>query len=234
MNSSFLKPRETKPDPRSDLAKELDIPEGKVLRAEYFSKDVALPPNFLSLASPPADAQPAVALAPIRWAADTALPENEGRFAVVLDHVVSPSECRALLRLAEASVDLSRTNAFWGTTGGGGGGVEGAPGACWRPAMVNAGAGLEVLDSYYRNSERLVWDCQDVADRLWARCLQGEAGEVLRRRLEVLDGARDEGIVGAAKRAKLWNLAPQRWEMRGLNRRMRFLKYRKGQFFRRE
>lgn len=219
----FLKPQKENSDPRSDFAKELNITEGEVIPVKYFSKDVAIPPDFLSLTSPPPDAQP-VTLTPIDWR-ETSLPEYEGRYAAVVDNVISPSECQALLRLAEASVDLPRLNEFWETPG-----VE----RPWRPAMVNAGAGLEVLDSHYRNSERLVWDCQEVADRLWARCLQGEVGELIRRRLEVLEGDRDESIVGARRRAKLWDLPPQRWEMRKLNKRLRFLKYEPGQFFRRK
>lgn len=219
----FLKSDQKGSDPRSELSKELSIAEGQPIPVKYFSKDVPIPPGFLSLASPPADARP-VTLTTMDWR-DTALPEYEGRYAVVLDNAVSPSECQALLGLAESSVDLPRVNEFWKTPG-----AQGP----WRPAMVNAGAGLEVLDSSYRNSERLVWDCQEVVDRLWARCLRGEVGEVLRERLEVLDGARDERIVGASRRAKLWGAPPQRWEMRKLNERMRFLKYGPGQFFRRE
>lgn len=258
------------------------IPQGKPVRVEYFSRDMALPPGFLSpTGPPPPDARP-MTLTPIDWTAPrgeqhhqhhdddgisttavaAALPENEGRFAVVLEHVLSPSECQTLLRLAEASVDLPRANAFWRAAaagddaghepsggGGGGGGPGGAAAAArvvdegdpWRPAMVNAGAGTEVLDTWYRDSDRIVWDSEEVAGRLWARCLGGggggggeEVGERLRAALGALDGARDEGVVGPVRRAKLWGLPPQRWEMRGLNRRLRFLRYGPGQFFRRE
>lgn len=233
-------------DAPSDRAKTLSIPEGMPVRVEYFSRDIALPSDFLSPTGPaPPDARP-MTLTPIDWNATgnnennnnaaATLPENEGRYAAVLEHVLSPSECQTLLRLAEASVDLERANAFWTAAAGSasGSGPEGWEENPWRPAMVNAGAGTEVLDTWYRNSDRIVWDCQEVADRLWARCMRGEVGERLRETLGVLDGVRDEKVVGPVRRAKLWNQPPQRWEMRKLNKRLRFLKYGPGQFFKRE
>lgn len=197
-----------------------DIPEGQPMLVEYASKDIIIPPDFLSLTSPPSDAKP-VTFTPIDWKA-TCLPENDGRYAVMLGNVVSPSECQALLRLVESTVDLSRANKLWNTPG------DENP---WRPAMVYAGAGYEVLDTTYRNSDRIVWDCQEVVDRLWARCLQGEVGEILRAKLNVLDG--NEEIIGPSRKNKDRKAVHQRWEMKGLNKRMRFLRYGPGQFFRR-
>ncbi|KAI3391272.1 hypothetical protein diail_7652 [Diaporthe ilicicola] len=204
-----------KSDPRSDNAKSHGIPEGQPVQMQYASCDVAIPEDFLSLASPPPDAQP-VTISPIDWASTT-LPEYAGLFAVVLDNVLSPSECQALLQLAESSVDVFRMN----PTG------DHNP---WMPAMVNAGSGFEVLDSGYRNSDRLVWDQQEVVDRIWRRCLQGEAAEALRKRLGVLDG--DEELGAWRRRGPDWAVEKQRWEFRRLNQRMRFLKYGEGQFFR--
>lgn len=204
-------------DPRSDNARSHSIPEGEPVRMHYASRDVAIPADFLSLTAPPPDAQP-VTISPVDWASSP-LPEYNGLFAVVLENVLSPSECQALIELAESSVDVSRMN----STG------DHNP---WKPAMVNAGLGFEVLNSGYRNSDRIVWDHQEVVDRIWRRCLQGEAAEVLRKRLDVLDG--DEKLGAWRRRGPKWTVEKQRWEFRRLNQRMRFLKYGAGQFFRRE
>ncbi|KUI74394.1 hypothetical protein VM1G_09789 [Cytospora mali] len=211
-------------DPRSANARLHNIPEGKLVHMTYASKDVAVAPDFLSLAAPPPDAKP-VTITPIDWAS-TSLPGNEGRFAVVLDNVLSPSECAALVRLAESSVDMTRMpSAGAGATGGATDATD-----AWYPAMVNAGNGLEVLESSYRNSDRIVWDCQEVVDRLWARCLQGRAGEVLRERMDVLDG--DEQLGAWKRKGPDHRFVRQRWLFSRLNQRMRFLRYGPGQFFR--
>lgn len=203
-------------DPRSENAKAYDMREGEPVSVEYTSKDVPIPDNFLSNTTLPSDAKP-ITLAPIDWK-KTPLPEYEGRYAVVLDNVMSPSECQELIQLAESSVDMSCV-------------AEGIRNP-WRPAMVAAGPGYEVLHSKYRNSDRIVWDRQELVDRLWSRCLQGEVGQTLLKRLEVLDD--DERVLGIAKKGKNGEPVKERWEMRRLNKRMRFLKYGPGQFFRRK
>ncbi|KAF3760592.1 hypothetical protein M406DRAFT_342808 [Cryphonectria parasitica EP155] len=193
---NLSKSRTPAADPRSENAKAHQIPEGEPRVVE----DGSLPP----------DAQP-ITFNQIDWT-ETALPEYEDRYAVVLDNVLSPSECRTLLSLAESSVDVERMNSASSLQDP------------WRPAMVSAGAGMEVLDSGYRNSDRLVWDCQEVVDRLWARCLQGDVGETLMEKLAVLDG--DHRVTGITRKGK-----EERWEMVGLGKRMRFLRYGEGQFF---
>lgn len=203
-------------DPRSENAKAYDIPEGEPVPVEYISNNVPIPKDFLSVTSPPSDLKP-ITLAPIDWS-KTALPEYKGRYAVVLDNVISNSECQELIKLAEASVDMSRVAA----------GVKNP----WRPAMVAAGSGYEILHTTYRNSDRIVWDRQEVVDRLWARCLQGEVGETLLKKIAVLDN--DEKVVGITRKGKDWEIEAQMWEMRSLNERMRFLKYGPGQYFRRK
>lgn len=215
---NFLKEKvSSKSDPRSDNAKSHGIPEGTPVKTQYTSRDVTIPADFLSLTAPPPDAQP-VTIKPVDWAA-SALPEYDGLYAVVLENVLSPSECETLIKLAESSVDVFRMN----STG------DHNP---WMPAMVNAGNGYEVLETSYRNSDRIVWDQQEVVDRIWQRCLQGEAAEALRKRMDVLDG--DEKVGACRFRGRDWVVQKQRWEFRRLNQRMRFLKYGPGQFFRRE
>lgn len=208
---------------RSDYAKSLRLATGKPIRVEYFTKPMSLPPSFLSQ-SPPADALGPINLSTIDFSLDT-LPENKGRLALVLDNVLSPSECHTLISLAESSVDLDRLNTFWNTPG------DANP---WRPAMVNAGQGYEVLEPEYRNSDRIVWDSEELVARLWARCMQSDVGEALQTMLGELNGDDHAEVLGEKKK-KGWSWErPARWVMTGLNRRMRFLRYGPGQFFRRK
>lgn len=212
----------TSSEPRPDYTKSLSIPAGKPVLVEYFTQPITLPPAFLS-PSPPADALEPISLTPIDFASTT-IPENKGRLAFVLDNVLSPSECQTLLSLAESSVDLDRLNTFWKTPG------DTNP---WRPAMVNTGQGYEVLETSYRNSDRIVWDSEEIVARLWARCMQGEVGETLEAMLGGLTGDAHAEVLGEKKKG--WRLErPTRWVLKTLNRRMRFLRYGPGQFFRRE
>ncbi|OLN86462.1 hypothetical protein CCHL11_06436 [Colletotrichum chlorophyti] len=164
-------------------------------QTSYESNPVPIPASFLALPPPP-DAKP-VTLTRITWPA-TALPENGTRYAVVLDNVLTSAECAELLRLAEAS----STHAD----------------APWQPAMVNIGPGWEILEPEYRNSDRIIWDHQEIVDRLWKRCA-------------LAPGLREElaFVGGVAKPSKRLETG---WKFARFNKRMRFLKYQKGQFFR--
>ncbi|KAI0406034.1 oxidoreductase domain-containing protein [Xylaria palmicola] len=164
----------------------------------YRSNDIAIPPDFLK--SDPADAQP-ISYKPIDFQ-NSVLPEYKGCYAVVLDHVLSPSECARLLQLAEASVMEEDRQ-------------DGSP---WRPALVNIGGGYEVEVPHYRKSDRIIWDHQEMVDRLWARMA---ALPEIRETLAAVPGLADSGAVDVAKH-----------EFYRVNKRMRFLKYTPGQFFR--
>lgn len=174
----------------------------------YASKDVQIPADFLT--KTPRDSQPITA-SQIEWK-NSVLPENGDRYAVVLDNVISKSECEILLGLAEASVPDAEE----------GGEAERQS---WKPALVNIGGGYEILEANYRNSDRIIWDQQEVVNRLWERCLQAPG---IKERLSVIET--DETILGPVRK----RAGGQRWELRMLNKRMRFLKYGPGQFFRRE
>lgn len=171
---------------------------GAPVKTVYRSNAVAIPDQFLR--SDPADAQPII-YDPIDFAASV-LPEYAGYYAVVLDHVLSPSECAQLTQLAEDSVmDEDRE--------------DGSP---WRAALVNIGGGYEVEVPDYRKGGRIIWDSQDIVDRLWERMA---AVPEIREALSTLPkGAVDESV----DRTK--------YEFYRVNERLRFLKYTPGQFFR--
>ncbi|KAI5861176.1 hypothetical protein GGS23DRAFT_577469 [Durotheca rogersii] len=176
------------------------------VRVLYASKDVPILDDFLK-AEPP-DAEPTT-FRQIDFAA-TPLPEYAGMYAVVLDHVLSASECTALIRLAEASVVDANYNE-----------ADGTP---WGPALVNIGGGFEIAEPQYRNSDRIIWDQQEVVDRLWARLA---AVPQVSDSLLAFGQSHLRGPVGAGGApVQEW------WDFHRLNRRMRFLRYGPGQFFR--
>ncbi|KAI1205161.1 uncharacterized protein F4807DRAFT_293034 [Annulohypoxylon truncatum] len=181
-----------------------------LVKTNYVSKDVAVPSDFLR-ADPP-DAEP-ITFTQIDFAR-TPVPEFKGLYAVVLDHVLSPSECAQLLEYAESSVSDENRNK--------------ATGSAWSPALVSAGGGYEVSSPSYRNSDRIIWDNQDMVDRLWAR---------LERVPEIREGLlsftqEPNRVVLRARGEKDARAEPLVWDFHKVNKRMRFLKYGKDQFFR--
>ncbi|KIM25824.1 hypothetical protein M408DRAFT_204715 [Serendipita vermifera MAFF 305830] len=194
----------------------------KIVATSYTSKPVKVFPSFLK--TTPYDAQPILTY-PVDFA-KTPLPEYEGLYAVVLDNVLSPSECKQLIAYAEESAGLggeTKTNQNEQDIkedGASGKTVE-VENNGWRPAMVNAGRGREVLMTDYRNSDRIIWDDQDMMNRLWARCLQGEG---IKEQLGRIEGRLLIQGPSAVNRGEKWHFSR-------LNERMRFLKYGPGQFF---
>ncbi|KAK6074900.1 oxidoreductase domain containing protein [Seiridium cupressi] len=174
------------------------------VQTSYSSADVEIPSDYLT--SEPYDAKPII-LKQINFK-DTVLPEYDGGFAVVLDNVLSPSECAQLISMAESSVlDKNKIE-------------DGDP---WQPALVNIGSGYEVLQADYRNSDRIIWDQQDIVDRIWARM------ERVPGVREMLSRFNENDLLGGRKR----NGKPgMNWDFHRVNKRLRFLKYGSGQFFR--
>ncbi|KAI1477487.1 hypothetical protein F4774DRAFT_198102 [Daldinia eschscholtzii] len=164
------------------------------VKTSYQSNDIPIPDDFLR--TEPHDAQP-ITFKQIDFA-ETVLTEFKGLYAVVLDHVISPSECAKLVEMAEASVHPKSRNK-----------MNGSP---WAPALVNVGSGYEAEVLDYRNSDRIIWDQQDIVDRLWARLEQ-----VPQIKETLLTAEQPKGTV---------------WDFQRLNKRMRFLKYSQGQYFR--
>jgi hypothetical protein len=116
--------------------------------------------------------------------------------------------------------------------------------------MINIGGGQEMLAKEIRDCERIIWDDKRVTDAIWERVkwvLQtnlnfleaGELGEPVNWRdkcqlfdtgIGVLQGERAKHVVDSWFSGR----KDEKWVCRGLNERMRFLKYESGQYFRRE
>lgn len=135
---------------------------------------------------------------------DSDLPEYDGHIAFVLENVLSTDECKQLLALAEGSVLRDPDEER---------NPEDWP---WKPAMVY-GPGGETLNSNYRNSGRIMWDEPVIAHRVWQRCAQVPAVQDALARVNEIR-SRPYGS----------------WKFTELNKRMRFLKYTQGQFFKRK
>ena len=73
-----------------------------------------------------------------------ALPEYASHYAVVLDNVLSLEECDILISAAEAH-------------------------GAWERATINIGAGIQAPDEETRKCGRMIWDSQELADRIWQR-----------------------------------------------------------------
>ncbi|RDL40841.1 Uncharacterized protein BP5553_00820 [Venustampulla echinocandica] len=180
------------------------------VRTNYTSLPVSIPPDFLG---PLADtSKPTVSRIDF---ANSPLPEYKSFYAVVLDNVLSAQECQELIHMAEQSAGAH-----------GNGPEKSVENNGWRPAMVNAGYNFEVLSLEYRNSDRIIWDNQEIAHRLWLRVLQGEG---MKEYFEEMEGEEYAPVIGprSVKLGERWAVAEK-----GLNERLRFLKYGEGQFFR--
>jgi len=122
---------------------------------------------------------------------NSSLPENAGMYAVVLDGVLSSKECHELVEAAKAH-------------------------ASWERALVNVGGGMQMLSEGTRKCERIIWDDQEIMDRLWARV------EPFVPELQHFD-------VPLKKHITRDNL-----DLTKLNNRMRILKYGQGEYFKRK
>ncbi len=150
-----------------------------------------LPPDFLTGPAPNLQKQT------INFK-KTDLPEYDGLYATVLDGVLSREECESLIKSAEAT-------------------------ACgeWEQALVNIGNGRQKLYTDVRDCGRIIWDDQDIVNKIWERC-EEHMGEI-----KYLSNQPKVTGLGPFKRKETW-------QMTRPNERMRFLKYGKGQYFRRE
>lgn len=91
----------------------------------------------------------------------------------------------------------------------------------WEQAMVNTGGGRQALYTDVRDCGRIIWDDREIVERIWSR---------VKAYVPEIDSLQNMGRVtgiGPVKRKETWRISR-------LNERMRFLKYGKGQYFRRE
>jgi hypothetical protein len=148
-----------------------------------------LPADFLSGPAPNPTASPILF-------ENTPLKQYKGLYAVVLDGILSADECHALVSAAEAQ-----------------------NGGEWERALVNIGGGRQKMAEDIRKCSRIIWDDQEVVNRIWARC---------------------EPLLPEVKTLRRWNRVTgvervkTDWELTRLNERMRLLKYTAGEYFRRE
>lgn len=89
----------------------------------------------------------------------------------------------------------------------------------WKPATLRLTPGVEVASRPgYRQSDRIVWCSQAVTDRLWERLASAE-------------GVRENLAVVKQQYGKV---REGEWQFRRMNDRMSFLRYEKGQYFKRK
>jgi hypothetical protein len=130
--------------------------------------------------------------------AQTDIPEYKGLYATVLDGILTPEECRTLVAAAEDQ-----------TSGK------------WERAMVNIGNGEQALYEDTRKCGRIIYDSQDMVDRVWER-IKGLVPDLM----TVVNQPLVTGT-GPSKRREIWKYTR-------LNERMRFLKYTAGEYFKRK
>jgi len=82
----------------------------------------------------------------------------------------------------------------------------------WKPALIAVGDGWEVPAPGYRVGDRIIWDNKTIAARLWNRCILADG---VKEKMETV-GLEEMGA----------------WRFHSLNERLRFLKYRKDEYFR--
>jgi hypothetical protein len=129
---------------------------------------------------------------------NTGLPEYDGLYATVLDGILTPEECHTLVTAAENQAPKS-----------------------WERALVNIGNGEQAFYEDVRKCGRIIWDSQDIVDRIWERA-KGLVPE--------LTTIANQPLVtgtGPSKRREVWKYTR-------CNERMRLLKYTAGEYFKRE
>ncbi|KAK4555947.1 hypothetical protein LTR86_007167 [Recurvomyces mirabilis] len=120
---------------------------------------------------------------------DTVLPRYQGLYAVILDNVLTASECKALLEAAEASNN-----------------------GVWERAMVNIGGGKQRLMEDERCCGRIIYDDQNLATAVWKRIEHlSDVQEIVR-----LENVPKIFGNGPAKRGELWTVSRPNERMRFL------------------
>ncbi|EEH37902.2 hypothetical protein PAAG_00823 [Paracoccidioides lutzii Pb01] len=166
--------------------------------ATYHQRPSWLPEDFLC-----ADPQNASSRRIDFTKTNSAFPEYEGHYALMVDDLLSKEECDLLIRAAEESTisDSNKTPK-------------------WDQALINVGNGQQMLHTDTRRCSRILWDCPWLAERILSRIRP-----FIQDDIEVLRDV--PSIIGRepAQRQETWRLTR-------LNERLRFLRYYRGEYFR--
>ncbi|KAF2494265.1 hypothetical protein BU16DRAFT_464565 [Lophium mytilinum] len=143
-------------------------------------KPFTLPERFLE------GPAPAIKVSKIDFAKST-IPEYDNLWAVILDDVMTPAECKALVNAAEATTDGK-----------------------WERAMINVGNGRQALYEDTRNCGRIIWDDKEIVAKLWARV------EATVPELQYLENWPKVTGIGPQKRKETWRMTRLNERMRFL------------------
>lgn len=113
--------------------------------------------------------------------ADPPLPQYKDLFAVVIDDILTASECQEMIRRAEASTQ------------------DGV----WERALINIGGGRQMLAAETRNCGRIMWDNPELAQKLLERLMPFLQTFELH---QFTDRPRVTGLVGRGKSYRLTRL----------------------------
>lgn len=115
--------------------------------------------------------------------------EYKGRYAVILDNVLSPAECETLIKGAEATAANG-----------------------WERAMINVGQGQQMLMTDSRNCGRIIWDSRELVAKVWKRIEHvPEVQEIVR-----LENVAHIFGNGPQKREEVWKFSRPNERMRFL------------------
>lgn len=187
---------------------------GEPVKIDYSSHPVTIATDFLRT---DASHTAAITSKKVDFVA-AGLPQYKDLCAIVIDNVLTAAECDTFLSLAEQSTIPESQRSLSAQE------REEAGIKSWKPAMVNAGYGYEISAPGIRNSDRIIWDSWELMEMLWERVC---ATEGLLEEIGLIEGKPEvQGEIAATK--------GNRWKVKGLNERGRFLKYGPGQYFRRK
>ncbi|KAG9000096.1 hypothetical protein FRB94_002098 [Tulasnella sp. JGI-2019a] len=130
-------------------------------------------------------------------------PEYKDKYAIVIDNLFTPADCRKLLEAAEGSKE-------------------------WEVAQVNGAEGFGYTDISYRNSQRILYDDFGLADWIMEklRPYVGEIESVDPQRHHMMSRT-------AGQRRAVGYQAPVSVQLTRVNERLRYLKYGSGKYFKR-
>jgi hypothetical protein len=136
------------------------------------------------------------------------IPAFKGSLAAVVNDLLTESECKELLQIAEESTRTELPDSTLSSPK-------------WERAMINAGGGRQIMSVDSRKSGRIIFDSFDIAGRLLDRLMP------FIRECEI-DVVKDRPLVtglGPARRG-------EKLHLNRLNERLRFLRYEGGDYFR--